>query len=285
MSSLTSIDKFRLEKALNMAGGYVLGFTDRTFAEFFRNNLGIQIYSPQFDIYGRSKAKHMRAFWDVASDEQVAKCLNVLFTNWDIFGNTEKVPDNIFSIIYRLNPSLRKDTNQKTEEPKEKKIDLSELKNSFLDIEKFTPQERGFALEKFLTQLFLKVDMKPRSPFRVTGEQIDGSFELEGHIYLVEAKWTKTPIAVDPLYVFQSKVKTKSPWTRGLFLSINGFSEQGIIAFSQGEATRLIGFDGLDLLQILDGEISLKNAILAKVRLAAEEGRFYVPLFNIIRNL
>jgi hypothetical protein len=39
--------------------------------------------------------------------------------------------------------------------------------------------EAGLALERFLTELFELFALKPRRPFRVIGEQIDGSFELD----------------------------------------------------------------------------------------------------------
>jgi hypothetical protein len=47
-----------LEDALGMGSGYVLNFSDRTFAEFF-DDQGITIYQPKYDVNGTSKAKHM----------------------------------------------------------------------------------------------------------------------------------------------------------------------------------------------------------------------------------
>ena len=45
------------------------------------------------------------------------------------------------------------------------------------------------ALEKFLIELFTLSGMAPRSPFSIVGEQIDGSFDLDGQTYLLEAWW------------------------------------------------------------------------------------------------
>jgi hypothetical protein len=36
--------------------------------------------------------------------------------------------------------------------------------------------------------------VSPRGKFRLVGEQIDGSFKLDGQTYLVEAKWPGPPI-------------------------------------------------------------------------------------------
>ena len=62
MSSLTAIEKRYLEKMLDMGGGYVLDFTDATFAEFF-NQYNVDIHSEQYWTYGRcvlgTKAKNL----------------------------------------------------------------------------------------------------------------------------------------------------------------------------------------------------------------------------------
>jgi hypothetical protein len=51
------------------------------------------------------------------------------------------------------------------------------------------PQQRGYAFEKFLDTLFAVSGLSPRKSFRLIGEQIDGSFQLDHTTYLVEAKW------------------------------------------------------------------------------------------------
>ena len=48
MSSLTHIEKLKLERELGMGSGYVLAFSNRTFEEFFREVVGVQIYDPRF---------------------------------------------------------------------------------------------------------------------------------------------------------------------------------------------------------------------------------------------
>ena len=50
MSSLTHIEKQKLERELRMSGGYVLDFSNRTFEEFFREVVGVQIYESHFDL-------------------------------------------------------------------------------------------------------------------------------------------------------------------------------------------------------------------------------------------
>ncbi len=54
-----------------MSGGFVLNFSDRTMGEFFRDDLGINIYDEKYRYASGSKANVMRGFWQVADDASV----------------------------------------------------------------------------------------------------------------------------------------------------------------------------------------------------------------------
>jgi hypothetical protein len=68
MSSLTMRDKRVLEDFLGMGSGYVLNFSDRTFADFVHEAVDVEIHTDKYAIHGSSKAKKLRAFWDIESD-------------------------------------------------------------------------------------------------------------------------------------------------------------------------------------------------------------------------
>ena len=150
------------------------------------------------------------------------------------------------------------------------------------------PQQRGFAFEKFLTELFCGFDLRPREAFRVIGEQIDGSIELDNEIYLIEAKWQNTPISSNELYVFSGKIDRKAKWTRGLFISYSGFSVDAVKAFEKGKSVDFITIDGADLHFILEGHenryINLAFCLREKMRHAAETGELLMPVLNIIKS-
>ncbi|WP_246812753.1 hypothetical protein [Ensifer sp. ENS07] len=56
---------------------------------------------------------------------------------------------------------------------------LTTLARRLMDLSGLAPQERGFAFERFLQDLFEAYGLAPRASFRPrAGEQIDGSFEL-----------------------------------------------------------------------------------------------------------
>lgn len=165
-----------------------------------------------------------------------------------------------------------------------KPSDLERLRDTLMTISRLEPQPRGFAFERFLDELFLLFELTPRNSFRIRGEQIDGSFQLNTDTYLVEAKWQAKQTAQDDLLIFRGKVDAKSTWARGLFISYGGFTPDGLTAFSRGRATNMIGMDSQDLYYVLSGEISLIDAISKKARRAAETGEFYVSVFELIRS-
>jgi uncharacterized protein (TIGR02391 family) len=75
MADLTTIDKQILEKLLGMQGGYVLNFSDRTMGEFFRDDIGLDIYSPKYNYGSGSKANRIRGFWLKAENKLVANAI------------------------------------------------------------------------------------------------------------------------------------------------------------------------------------------------------------------
>jgi hypothetical protein len=72
--TITTFDLAAIEKVLDMGGGYVLGFSDRTFAMFFAD-LGIDI---EAEVPAGSKAKRLRAFLRSADPARVARVLDAL---------------------------------------------------------------------------------------------------------------------------------------------------------------------------------------------------------------
>ncbi len=82
MSSMTAVEKQYLEALLDMGGGYVLDFSDATYGQFFRRH-SIDIHSRKYQTYGTSKAKKMRAFWDLEPDAVVGEVLSELLDTYE----------------------------------------------------------------------------------------------------------------------------------------------------------------------------------------------------------
>jgi len=83
MSSLTDSDKRYLEKILEMSSGYVLNYSDATYGEFF-SHYKIDIHGSRYQIYGTSKAKKMRAFWELEPDSVVAPVLAEMLASYEV---------------------------------------------------------------------------------------------------------------------------------------------------------------------------------------------------------
>lgn len=144
------------------------------------------------------------------------------------------------------------------------------------------PQGRGFELERIMYDIFELFDLDPRASFRLTGEQIDGAFSLDSTDYLFEAKWQKLKCGAAELDSFAAKVQRKLDNTLGVFLSINGCSEDGLAAHQHGRASILV-IDGSHLMAVLEERIDLVSLLVRLRRHAAQTGEIYLPLHDILK--
>ena len=132
-------------------------------------------------------------------------------------------------------------------------------------------QKRGLIFQNFLLELLKAYDLNPRSSFRITGEEIDGAFEFEMTQFLLEAKWEKGPVGAAPLDSFSKKVDRRLENTLGLFVALNGFTENGLKAFS-GTRPSIILMDGEDLAVVLQGLVDFRDLLKRKIRYASQTG-------------
>ncbi len=159
---------------------------------------------------------------------------------------------------------------------------LTELRERYMAlVVSIDMQKRGFVLEKVMYDLFELFDLDPKASFRNTGEQIDGAFSLDGTEYLFEARWRQLPSDAGHLDGFAAKVRRKLENTLGVFLSINGFSVDGIKAHSAGGAV-IILMDGADLMSVLEERIDFVSLLQRKKRHAAQTGNIFLPIHEIL---
>jgi len=129
-----------------------------------------------------------------------------------------------------------------------------------------TPQIRGYRLEELLNQMFEFYDISAVPSFRRNegAEQIDGGFSLEGKHYLVECRWRKDPADDSEVSGFYTKVDRSGGQPMGLFLPINGWSDNVPRLLKQNRNKYIILMDGDDLDCVLRGMIGLQELIKAK---------------------
>lgn len=140
---------------------------------------------------------------------------------------------------------------------------------------------RGYKLEELVYDLLSLHDLEPRPPYRNRGEQIDGSFFLDGTHFLLECKWHKGPVDLDDLDFFENKVRRKLDNTLGLFLSVNGFTRRAVSTPSAGRPTLILA-DGVDLLAVLEERIDLADLLRRKKRRASEGGTIYFRVSEML---
>ena len=270
-----------------MGGGYVLNFSDRTFAQFFAEELNIDIDDSLYTRNGSSKGKRLRCFLQTVDKPTVVRTLNALWEYREALrqrsGQDDKIENahgRLLRLINRIEGRL--DNTPPNTEPPTPALDrprLAQIKKDLVAVSSLAPHARGYAFEKFLKDLFDAHGLAAREPFRLRGEQIDGSFQFGNETYLLEAKWHGQPIGVAELHTFHGKIEQKAAWTRGLFVSHSGFTDEGLHAFGRGK--RVICMDGFDLYETLDREIPLNHVLERKVRRAGETGSPFIRVRDL----
>lgn len=286
MPKIKPLDMKLIDLLFEMEGGYVLDFSDRTMSQFFLGELEIDIDDPLFTADGTSKARRLRSFLTLADTPTCVRALKALWQyRQAALANQRKdepvvnAEGRFLTLIQGLESGSSADVIKGDPFAAVRQVNVdqaAQLKRALLDIHKLAPQARGYAFETFLQQLFEASNLQPRAPFRNTGEQIDGSFQCRGDIYLVEAKWVVNPVGAGELHIFQGKISQKAAWTRGVFISYYGFTDVGLEAFGRGKS--LICISGKDINHALERHIPFADVIERKVRAAAETGSVFVPL-------
>lgn len=299
MARIKAIDMRLLEEVFasrTNGRGYVLDFSDRTFAEFFRE-IEVDIGDEKHLQNGTSKLNRLRTFVQIERESFVGQALRAFWEYRDaVYGPFDQKDEKIrqqetrfLQLVHAMDgkgvPVRKEARNPAPCAASPSAQALAELNGRLLTLTTMKAQERGFAFERFLLDLFALYDLDPRRSFRNIGEQTDGSFELPPDTFLVEAKWQDAKIGQADLLILSGKVDGKAEWSRGLFISYSGFSDDGLRAFASGRRTGIICMDGLDLAQILSGGLSLIDVIQRKKRRAAETGSAFVPVRDLFSSV
>ena len=172
MSSLKPIEKRGFEELFGMASGYVLDFTNQTYAQFFRDTAKIDIYHAKYSVNGDSKARRLRAFWEIEADPAVGKVLGELLDLWEYENRADAATNVTFKkcreVVGRLSG---------------KNANHVETAESFLDRSIVIPSLGKLNLDPTVTAILegrlkeIELGLKARTPLSVI--MISGSI-LEG---------------------------------------------------------------------------------------------------------
>lgn len=294
MAKLSTVDMNLIDSLFGMYSGYVLNFSNATFASFFFRDVGVDIYNDAYAIHGNSKGKRLSGFLEVGQTSAVVKALHAL---WEIReserierGEEEKVPqarERLSKLIVKLggrplaaDPSTEPPVSVTATSagPSEGVLAALEVEFTALIEMDEAPQQRGFAFERFLKRWFDIWGLDAHASFRTSGEQVDGSFQHDGATYLIEAKWQDKPADANMLHGFQGKLLERPDWTRGLYVSYGGFSRQSSDAFT---ARRLIMMDGQDIFFALHRRLDLGRIISLKARHHSEKRQPFAKVTDL----
>lgn len=287
-TTIRTMDMAVLDKVFDMEGGYVLNFSNRTFANFFWEELRVNIDDPRWAAEGSSKAKRLRYYLRCADSRTALATLNALWEYRETSRVTHEYPEldaglrtAFRRIIERLGGTQPASDVPSSPRPgpQPDASTTASLANRLLDVAKLEPQPRGYQFERFLKDMFDAYGLSARASFRLVGEQIDGSFEAGGHVYLLEAKWTNDLVGAAALRAFNAKVEDKATWSRGLLLSYSGFSPDGLTAFGSGRS--VICMNGRDLHEVLSRGLDFAGVLAKKARRAAETGQPFVSVEDL----
>lgn len=262
--------------------GYVLDFSDISFKKFVISSIRIDIYKrfPEKLSKGKMLIKAIEKLENIKYKKLIVDLLKymnerglVTDLNKDLFKECSEVID------------LIKINKKKTPKQQSSRLSYSKMMNELKSLKQISKaQKRGYSFEVFLNNYFKMSGLKPEKAFKIDGDQIDGSFELDKEIYLLEAKWHKENIQRKDIDIFDSKVSRRSHFTHGLFISYSEFGKQMLSNLSKGTVPRVVLATVSDIEFILNNKIPLKTLLNRKARLLAEKSLFYVSAKEIFKN-
>jgi len=162
-----------------MGGGYVLDFSNRTFEEFFREVVEININAPQYQLGSASKAQRLRAFWAGATKEQLLRFFAGIQEAWSLYSNSpaqDSAREVIDQILIRLGgtpTSPERTVTTKQPGPIGEAVSRK-LNDELIALTRLTPQKRGYALEALLRNCSTPTVFQLVRPFELLASRLMG---------------------------------------------------------------------------------------------------------------
>ena len=162
MSDIRLIDMIFVDDLLEMGGGYVLNFSDRTFTQFFADELNININNPIYAQTGSSKGKRLRCFFQTVDNPIAIHALKALWEYREALRQRTRQKDTVENAYARLTALINRLEGHSENAPfagqapmqSFDRTKLAQIKIDLLSLTDLAPQARGYAFEKFLKQFF-----------------------------------------------------------------------------------------------------------------------------------
>ena len=136
------------------------------------------------------------------------------------------------------------------------------------------PHRRGTLFQGVLNDLFRENDIGVREAFLVLGIREKAlsnrltEIEVDGHLFLVEAKWWEGPIGPVEVRDLLSKVYSRAD-ARGLFISATPYTAAAVGACREALGQRVVVLSTLEeIIKVLEAEDDFTAFLRQKVRAA-----------------
>jgi hypothetical protein len=177
----------------------------------------------------------------------------------------------------------RKRAEEATAKAEAKRAHITLLRAQFLELRHQSDQrERGRAFGALLSSLFTLSELWYHGSYRIETDQVQGAMSLDSVTYLLAARWSRAPVVDRDIGGFAHRVEQAVEATRGLFISMAGYSDEVLGRYRDAGENRLILMDGRDIALILEGRVELLVGLRAKVRAAVTRGEPYLPLATLL---
>jgi|SRR5271165_5545309 len=137
-------------------------------------------------------------------------------------------------------------------------------------------QAGGYAFERWFYDLAIFFELEARPGYVATGRQIDGALTVDGTTFLVETKFTATPVGSPDIDTFMAKIESKADNTMGLLVSLSGFNEGAKTSASKQRTPMLLLDHGHIFNLILSGMMTLPQVVSRIKRHASQTGSSFL---------
>lgn len=137
-------------------------------------------------------------------------------------------------------------------------------------------QDGGYNFERWFYDLAIFFELEARPGYVANGRQIDGALTVDGTTFLVETKFTTTPIGSPDIDTFMAKIESKADNTMGILVSISGFNEGAKGSASKQKTPMLLLDHGHIFNLLLSGVMTLPQVVSRIKRHASQTGSSYL---------
>lgn len=161
---------------------------------------------------------------------------------------------------------------------------LRELQRTYRalrDLPRAAAQRRGQQFNDLIAEVLRAFGLDAKANVRgLRGrDEIDVVFTEGGADYILEAKWERTGINADPVEKLSGRLDDRPAGTRGILLSMSGYTKHGLEAF---ERRGVVGLRREHFEAVLAGLLSPQD-LLQRIQTAqAARGRHLVPLTDVL---